>query len=277
MTGVIRARLPALTSSLRRVGQAVLDDPGAIIHLTVTDVAERTETSEPTVVRFCKEVGLKGFADLKIRLAAEWIPPDQGLHQDVAPGDTPADVLGKVLRTTSAAIAEAGATLDRKQFERVVEVIGAAKQVLFAGVGTSAPLAQDAAYRFRSIGIRAEAPPDVHVQHVTARLMDKRDACVAFSHTGQTRETLAVVAAAREARAVTVVITSFLRSPLVELADLALVAGSGETNFRVEAMASRIAHISVLDALFVATCLADPERARKAQQISAEVLAEHRI
>lgn len=277
VTARIRARLPAMAPSGRRIGKAILDDPGAVIHLTVTNVAELAETSEPTVVRFCKGIGLKGFADLKIRLAAESIPPERGLHEDVVAGDTPSDVLAKVLRTTALAIDEVVGTVDDKKFTKAVGLLGRARSVLFIGIGTSSPLAQDAAYRFRTAGVAAEAPYDAHVQHVSARLLGSKDIAIAVSHTGQTRETLAAVAAARSAGAATIAITSFSRSPLVDLVDVALVAGSRETDFRVEAMASRIAHLCVLDALFVSSCLANPDRARQAQRLTAEVLTEHRI
>lgn len=43
------------------------------------------------------------------------------------------------------------------------------------------------------------------------------------------------------------------------------------------AVASRIAHLAVLDALFVAVCLADPDRARRTQALTADVITEHRI
>jgi RpiR family carbohydrate utilization transcriptional regulator len=149
--------------------------------------------------------------------------------------------------------------------------------VLFVGVGTSAPLAQDAAYRLLTLGIRAQAPPDVHVQHVAARLLGPGDACFAVSHTGQTRETIAAMRAAREAGATTIAVTSFSHSPLTEIAEIVLVAGSRETAFRIEAMASRIAHITVLDAIFVSLALADRRRATAALDVTASVLSEHRF
>lgn len=273
----IRVRLPALTERGRRIGSAVLDDPLAIIHLTVSDVAARTDTSVATVVRFCQDVGLRGFADLKIRLAAETIPPERGLHEDVAPGDSATAVLGKVLHSTAKAVTGAAHTVDPEAFTRAVTLVTRAGHLLCVGVGTSAPLAQDASYRFRTAGISSEAPGDTHVQHVAARLLRPGSACLCFSHTGQTRETLGSVRAARTAGASTIAITSFFNSPLTELADVALVAGSSETDFRVEAITSRIAHIAVLDALYVAVYLAAPERAQVAQQLTAETLTEHRI
>jgi DNA-binding MurR/RpiR family transcriptional regulator len=277
ITAQLRARMPALTPSGQRIGRLILDQPTAIIHMTVTDLAEHTTTSVATVVRFCQDIGLKGFADLKIRLAAESIPPERGLHEDVTATDTPATVLDKILRSTAQAITDASGTVDTGSFTRAVDVLAGTQRLLVAGVGTSAPLAPDAAYRFRTAGLAAEAPLDPHVQHVSARLLQPADACLAISHTGQTQETLASTAAAKQAGAVTIALTSFYRSPLTKIADTCLVAGSRETNFRVEAMSSRIIHSTVLDALYVAVCLASPQRAQQAQHLTAAVLTEHRM
>lgn len=273
----LRANLPSLPPSGRRLGEAVLDEPREVIHLTVTEFAARTGTSVATVVRFCQDIGLRGFQDLKIRLAAESIPPEPGIVEGVTADDEPAAVLEKVLRSTASAVTGASGTLDAEQFRRAVDLLRSARRVLFVAVGTSSPLAQDAGYRFRMAGLAAEAPSDTHVQHVAARLLEPSDVCVAISHTGQTRETLATVGSARQAGAAAVAVTSFFSSPLTELVDVALVAGSREIDFRVEAMASRVAHIAVLDALFVAVCLADPDRARHTQALTADVITEHRI
>lgn len=273
----IRARMPALTTRGQRIAQTILDDPLAVIHLTVSDLAERTNTSVATVVRFCQDVGLRGYADLKIRLAAETIPPERALAENVAASDTPATILTKVLAGTATAVNAAADTVDPDAFTTAVESLRAATHILCVGVGTSAPLAQDAGYRFRAAGLPAEAPYDAHVQHVTARLLDPGAVCLCFSHTGQTRETLGCITAARDAGAKTIAITSFFNSPLTKLADLALVAGSNETDFRMEAITSRIAHLAILDALYVAVYLADIHRAQTAQELSADALTDHRI
>jgi DNA-binding MurR/RpiR family transcriptional regulator len=96
------------------------------------------------------------------------------------------------------------------------------------------------------------------------------------SHTGATRETISAVAAARAAGAQVVAVSSFVRSPLVDLVDVGLVAASRETLYRVEAMASRIAHLVVLDALYVALALRRERAATGALEATADALAEHR-
>jgi DNA-binding MurR/RpiR family transcriptional regulator len=186
-----------------------------------------------------------------------------------------------VLNASAEAMSDAAAMISPAAFTRSVELLCAARHILCVGVGvgvgTSAPLAADAAYRLRTIGLPAEAPADVHTQHVAARLLGPPDLCLAVSHTGQTRETLATVTAARTAGAATIAVTSFSHSPLTRSSDISLIAGSRETNHRVEAMTSRLAHIAVLDALYVAVRLAQPERARLAEHLSAQVITEHRV
>lgn len=277
LTAHLRARLPDLTPAGRRIGAFVLEDPRELVHLTVTDAADRTATSVGSVVRFCQELGLRGFQDLKLRLAAESAPERNDLQADVEPNDPPELVLHKVLLASADAMTDAADTVSEYAFARSVELIATAARVLCVGVGTSAPLAADAAYRFRTAGLITEAPTDVHVQHVAARLLRPEDVCLAISHTGQTRETLATVAAARAAGAATIAVTSFSRSPLTRITDIVLIAGSRETNYRVEAMTSRLAHTAVLDALYVATRLAQPDRARHTERLSAEVITEHRV
>lgn len=278
LTGSVRERIRCLTPSLsptgRRIAEVVTRDPGRVVGLTVTDLAVESGTSLASVVRFCQDLDLRGFGDLKLRLAAESArPADAGAE----PVDGPVGVLASVLRSSADALAAAASTVDPDAFGVVVEAIARAPHVLVVGVGTSAPLAQDCAYRFRSIGLLTEAPPDTHVQHVSAALLRPEAVCLAISHTGQTRETLAAVTSARDAGANTIGITSFHRSPLTEACDHVLVAGSHETRHHVEARASRLVHSAVLDAIHAAVTQTVPDAAAAAARHAAHVVAEHRL
>jgi DNA-binding MurR/RpiR family transcriptional regulator len=247
------------------------------MYQSVTQLAGAAETSLSTVVRFCRSIGLAGFQDLKLALARETMPAVQRIQGDVEAGDSPGDVLGKVLHAGSVALEEAEKAVSASTFSEMVGLVTSSRRLLFAAVGTSAPLAMDAAYRLTTLGLEALAPSDVHVQHVTASMLRPDDLCLAISHTGSTRETLSTVETARKAGAKTAALTSFDRSPLTDLVDLVLVAGSRETAFRVEAMASRLVHLTVLDALFVAVALEDPEESQRTLDRTGSVLADHRF
>ena len=88
---------------------------------------------------------------------------------------------------------------------------------------------------------------------------------------------MGAVEAAKDAGAQTILITSFLRSPLSEVADIVLTAGSREVSFHLEAVASRLAHLAVIDALLVAVAELDHQRSERALDLYADVVAEHRF
>lgn len=272
----VRAQVQTMAPGERRIAEAMLVLGRDLIYRSVSDVAAEAGSSISSVVRCCQRLGFKGFQDCKIALARDGDSAVQGIKDNVIATDGPAGIRAKVVAAAAEAVTTGAGFVNDMQFSRAVELLGEAPRVLFLGVGTSAPLAQDAAYRLVTIGVPAEAPADVHVQHVRAGMLRPGELAVAVSHTGSTRETVSAGQAAKNAGAGLVVITSFARSPLVELADVLLVAGSSETSYRVEAMASRIAHLVVLDALFVAVAFSDEARADRGLQVTEGALAEHR-
>lgn len=272
----MRAQAPSLSPAERRVADVVLADPIAVIHLSVTELAEQAESSAASVVRMCSSLGLRGFQELKILLARESNDSARPSLEQIDQGDGAQQVVMKVMHGTGLALERTADALDPALIDEVVATLLGARRVLFGAVGTSAPLAADIAYRLATIGIDALFVADVHAQHVSARMLQPGDVFFAISHTGSTFETLAATKAARAAGATVVLLTSFARSPLTDLADRVIVAGSPETAYRVEAMASRIVHLTVLDAVYVLLSLRSPA-ASAAQALTADVLIEHRL
>jgi RpiR family carbohydrate utilization transcriptional regulator len=274
----VRAHLGTLQGADARVAEVLLRQPNVVIYKSASELGELAQTSSATVVRCVQKMGFKGFHDLKLALANELAVFEQArAEKPPAHGDPRLAVLAQITRAGAESVRDAGALVDADAFEAVVEALAGARRVLFLGVGTSAPLCQDAAYRFSAIGVLAEAPSDVHVQHVQARLLGDEDVCVVVSHSGSTRETLALVQAARAGGATTVAITSFAASPLTEQVDHAIVAGTRELALQLEAMASRLAHLALLDALLVAVAEHDVTRSGAALALYADVLGEHRL
>jgi DNA-binding MurR/RpiR family transcriptional regulator len=174
-------------------------------------------------------------------------------------------------------LSEAATSVNAQTLEAVVEAMVAADRVLFVGVGPSSPITQDAAFRFRSIGVRVDAPVDSLTQHLAARLLGRGDVCVVISHTGATRETLAAVEAARAAGATTAAVTSYARSPLTEAVDHPLIAGGRQLGFRVEAMASRLAHLCVLDALYMGVAMRTETDVLETLALHHQIATEHQL
>jgi len=261
----------------RRVADFVLAHPEEVLRSSITQVAEVSDTSEGTVVRFCRSVGYRGYQQLKISLARELVPPLKLIHEDVREGDDAFTVAQKVLHADVQAILDTLKILDRVELERAVESIRLASKVEFYGVGSSAPVAVDAYYRLLQIGVDASVCTDSHFQVVSAARLDKGCVAVGISHTGSTRETLAALSAARRSGATTICITSFPKSPVTLVSDIRLVTAARETVFRPEAMASRIAHLCVVDVLYVNIALRRLSRSLEYMGRASEALSEKRL
>jgi RpiR family carbohydrate utilization transcriptional regulator len=269
----VRARIEAAAPSFgagdTKVARLLLEQPDAVIYQSVSEAADAAGTSTATVVRFAQKLGLRGFQELKLALAND-LPaagrPSATDHRSV---------LDRVTAAAAQSARDAAALVSANAFESAVAILNNARHVLWVGVGNSATIAQEGAYLARVIGIESEAPTDVHVKHLASRQLHPDDACVAISQTGATRETLTVVEGAKAAGAHTIAITSFLNSPLTELADVVLTAGSREVNFGLEGMERRIGLLVVVHALLVAVAEQDEKRSSNAQNLFADVMAEH--
>jgi DNA-binding MurR/RpiR family transcriptional regulator len=273
----IRTRLATLAAAEQRAARFFVEEPGEAVRLPVKQLAARIGVSDATVVRASQALGFAGLRDLKLALAAEVATPLTAIHEAIGPDDSPTSVLRKVLSADSQAVLDALATLEPDAFTRSVEALDRASRIECYGVGSSLPICLDAAYRLLRIGLPAFCFPDPHMQAVAAGQLPPGAVAFVVSHTGRTTETLATVTKAKGTGATILLLTSHTETPLGELADVELVCAARETAFRTEAMASRIAHLSVVDALYVAVAVRRFDDAYAAMERANATIAEHRL
>jgi RpiR family carbohydrate utilization transcriptional regulator len=247
-----RSLQSSLTPSEAAVAEVVLGRRGQVVRMSIHALARQAGVSTTTVLRFCESVGFRSFTDLKIALAIEMAHMPTMLPGEVQADDTPIQIAHKVLYADMQAITQTLDLLDENAFTRAVEALGSANRIEVYGVGSSGPIAIDAYYRFLRIGLRVAVVTDSHMQVVSSALLSSGDVALVISHTGRTKETLDTAGEARKSGATVVALTSYLGTPIEDVADIVLVTATAESTFRTEAMSSRIAHLSVIDALYVA-------------------------
>lgn len=275
----VRSALPALRPSDAKVAHVLLEQAARVLTLTVAEVAAAADVADATVIHCCKELGFTGFQHLKFEISRDSVPASTLLHEQQRLGKSSAsgDVIAEVLRTTSEALDDVPSTLDIEQFDKVVQAIVGAQRICVVGAVPSLMLAEDAAYRFTSIGRPAEAPPTDTLQRLVCTQLKPGDLCLVISHTGATKQSFLAIDAARSAGATTAAITSYARSRLATAVDHVLVAGAAGASVRVEAMASRFAHLAVLDALYVAVVLRDEENALRARRVADAIHSDYQL
>ncbi|KAA5829664.1 MurR/RpiR family transcriptional regulator [Saccharopolyspora hirsuta] len=276
----IRSLLPGLARAEQRVANIVLADPASISRRSITEVAEAAGTSETTVTRFCKAIGVGGYPDLRIALAADTARTstrDRELGSDIAPDDDLGQIIEKVGYADAKAVEETAGQLDAAVLQPLVEDVAQARRIDVYGVGASAFVALDLQQKLHRIGLTCFAWSDTHNALTSAAVLREGDVAIGISHTGATAETVEALREARRRGATTAALTNFARSPITEVADHVLTTAVRETTYRSGAMASRIGQLTVIDCLFIGVAQRHLDQARAALEATYEAVGGHRL
>jgi DNA-binding MurR/RpiR family transcriptional regulator len=264
------------------VAELVLTDPASAARSTIVELAERSGTSPATVTRFCRALGFEGYADLRLSIAGETGRASRAggwtddIGREIQPTDPLERVLGQIMAADTRAMHDTVSLLDLREVERAADAIAAASRVDIYGASGSALVGAEMQFCLHRIGVAAWAWTDVHNGLASSALLRPGDVALGISHSGQTRETIEMIAEAGSHGATTIALTSFARSPLTDVADIVLLTATQATTFRPDALSARHPQLVVLDLLYIAVAQRTHERAHASFQVTARAVAGHR-
>lgn len=273
----IRSHYPVFSEKEKKIADYILANPEKIIHGTINQIAHGLSIADSTVFRFCKRLGFSGYQAMKIALATELVEPIQDIHEKIEETDNEITVANKVFQSNAKTIEDTFKFLDEDVFRSAVKAILHARRVEFFGNGGSNSIAIDAYHKFVRTGIPVFSQIDSHLQLMSASQMTQGDVAVLISHTGTTRDILDILNTVKENGVTTIAVTSFAKSPLSEQVDLALYTIADETDFRSEALASRIAQLSLMDAIYVNILKAQKDEGQQSLKKVRKAIAVKRI
>ena len=274
----VRGVLPNLRPAEQRVAQAVLADPAGISESSITAVARKCQTSETTVLRFCRALGLAGYPELRIALAraAQFEEADHRagapLTSDIAATDTLADVVAKITYAAARAVTDTAAALDVKVLQAVIDALTMAQRVDIYGVGGSALVGEHLHQKLHRIGLVSFVWSEGHLAVASAGLLSPGDVAIGISHTGTTIDTIDALRVAQRRGATTISVTNYEMSPIAAVSELVLTTAARETTFSAGAMSSRIAQFALVDCLFAGVAQRSYDQAIEALQSTSEVV-----
>ncbi len=252
----IKSSYNTFSDTEKKIAEYVVENPKKLINSTISQVAESLGLADATIFRFCKKINLKGFQDLKITLATEFNDNlNSYANQQIYEDDSQKSIISKVFSANITAINDTLSSIDSTNMESAVNSILEADQIIFFGNGGSGVVASDAHHKFLRTGLRVNSYIDYHMQLMAVSQLTSKDLIVVISHTGSNLNIMNILDVAKENGTKSIGITSFSRSPINEKVDISLYAVSQETEYQFEAFASRIAHLSILDALYISVLL----------------------
>lgn len=270
----ISQAIPSLSRAEKAVAEWILAHPREATDATIAAVAEAAGTSQPTVVRFCRSMGVDGFRDFKLRLASAISRPDSVVHKDVTPDDSVHEAVGKVLDQSLRALDDLRGRITSLPFEPALLALSHARQIVFSGLGASGEVARDARHKFFRLGIPCSTATDEPTLLQMAAIAEKGDVFIAVSSLGRWPSVVAAIRKAVECGATVIALTD-PASPLADAASLVLGSRTEEDTSIYTPMSSRLAQLALLDALQVALAVRLGPTAEKRLRLSKQALISH--
>jgi DNA-binding MurR/RpiR family transcriptional regulator len=258
LLGHIRNSLSAFHATELAIANCILQDPVQVSQMNISKLAEHSDTSVASVVRFSKTIGYKGFPEFRMALVGEVSRMGQvgidsfELDSGITVEDSPAEIIRKIAAADALAIQSTAQRLDVASFSVAVDAWEKAQTIGLFGVASGGFVAMDLQLKLNRQGKNAIAWRDIHNALTSLSLLGPGDALVAISHSGTTVDTVDVMQAFKNRGVTIILITNALRSPATTVADIVLTTSARETTFRSGATASRIAQLTVVDCLCVA-------------------------
>ncbi len=274
MLNRIQQQAAHLSRAERRVADWLLAHPRQAADATLAEVARECGASEPTVIRFCRRVGLSGFRELTIRLTEALSRPERYVHRDVTADDATADAVSKVLDAAISSLLDMRAQLSSMPVDEAAAMLLDARQIIFIGLGASGHVAVDACHKFFRLGTPCSAHTDTPSILQAAAITGPGDVLVIVSHLGGWPELDRAAASARENGAMVIALTN-PASRLARIATLVFGWDPHEDTSVYTPMSSRLAQLALLDALYVAFALSLGDAAADKLRRSKDALRQH--
>ncbi len=276
MLETIRIQRDGLSKSERKVADAILQAPERAIHSSIATLAACAGVSEPTVNRFCRRMETRGFPDFKLHLAQSLASGTPWVSRSVDENDSVESYTNKIFESAMASLDQVRQTLHMQTINRAVDWLSQARRITFFGLGASAVVAHDAMNKFLRFNVPVFYSDDIVVQRMNCINGGSGDVLVLISHTGRTRQMVELASLARDNDMMVIAITS-PDSPLAKEASLSLLLEVPEDTDIYIPMVSRLAQLTLLDALATGFTLRRGAKFRENLKRVKEALRESRF
>ncbi|RAK12573.1 RpiR family transcriptional regulator [Halanaerobium saccharolyticum] len=227
----------------QKIASFILDNPEKAVNANVSELANFSDVSDATVIRFCKHLGYEGYYQLRINLSR-----DLGRKQ-IDDNSSESDSVNSIFNQFSSKIKEIGEIISEDKMRKAVELITSANLVHLAAVGNTSPLVMYMGFRLERLGIRCtyNSLPEYFLNHIN--LAQKDDLLFVISQSGTSKHIVQAMELAKKKGLKTVAVTGHKYSPVSRLADCLLLSSDEDQPFDYYKTYSHLCEMSVVDAL----------------------------
>jgi len=243
------------TKSEKNIAKVIMQDPEKVIYASIAELSSACKVSEPTIIRFCRKIGLNGYQDLKLTLAKEMVSPLQAINENITSDDDAQSVVNKVFNGTVETLSFTKNYLSIPDLEKAVKFLSSARRIIITGMGNSHAICLDLQHKLLRLGRDVTAYSDPHLATIALVHADKRDVLFCISHSGSSKEVVDLAQQAKENQVNIISITDSGITPLSQISTITLHTCSNETKYRILGRESRIAELAIIDSIYTLLAL----------------------
>ncbi|WP_020613814.1 MurR/RpiR family transcriptional regulator [Sediminispirochaeta bajacaliforniensis] len=253
----IKSEYPNYNSTRKRIASFILENPTRCCFLSLKEFAEEARSTEVTVLNFCRSLGLGRYVELKKALQSHvliWTRPADRMKALASRSSDSNELFDQVVKSEQKALRATFEHNGPKQILSFIQMIRKARRVFVAAHGASRIFSSVITYRLSLLGVDI-SELDMDNPHKTIfRLLSCNPAeslLIAIATPPYGKSTIATTRMCRSRGIPVVTITDSTLSPLVAMAETALICPTelmGLTNSPTSIMAI----IDIIAVLFLA-------------------------
>lgn len=246
----------SFTYNERLIIDFILQNTERVLHMSIYELANQTNSSTSTIVRLCKKAGKSGFKEFKITLSRDLELYYQNIQNVDAnmpfnANDSDIVVSKKIAQLTQETVASTQSLLSAEVVNRAVERIMEAKNIHAVGVSDSFIRLTDFQTKLLRINIYVRLVSLQAEQFYMANGSTREDVAILVSYSGRTAEVVHDAKVFYQNRTPIIAITSDPESPLASYAtELFLLPKREDANFKVSNFSSQLAIEYILNVLY---------------------------
>lgn len=259
----IYAHLKQMSASDQKVAQFVLAHPQAVINMTISELSKQAGVSDASVTRFCHNLKLVGFHDLKIQLAQTDKEENDSLSM---PQDNLQAALSEIEKKKVAEIKATLSSISSKTLNKVLHLLQTARLIQVNAEGDTYPVASDAVYKFNQIGLLAFASGGDQATAIAQTMnLQKGDCLLVISNSGEAASILKQIKVAKKHGLKVIALTNRADSPIALAADYHLQTAVRQNVLQSQYYFSRVSAFALIEALFLLLINQDEARTKHIQ------------
>ncbi|MCP8616139.1 MurR/RpiR family transcriptional regulator [Salirhabdus salicampi] len=245
---LIAEKVPSMSKSQEKIATYILENPTNVPFLTVRKLAQLTNVSEATIVRFATFIGYTGFPEFQQAMQdslQKQLTTTERLQMSSKVYNDQNRSIFDLFQDDMDNIQDTIRSLDVSSFQKAVDVLLHARKVYILANRSAMSLGIFMDYYLRIVLDNVENVTSYELISERFYNLDKEDVVIGISFPRYTKSTVQSFAYAKQRGATTICLTDNLLSPLVPNADISLTASSRMPSF----IDSFVAPLSLINAI----------------------------